>query len=366
MIVGITGANGFIGWHLRAFLKNKKDVTEVRSVSTDDFKNADIMKNFVSSVDAIVHLAGVNRGEDASVYETNMAISKTLLDACRDSVAKPHIIFASSIHYERNTGYGRSKKECMQKFQEWSNQSGALCASIVLPNVFGEFGTPFYNSVVSTFCYQVANQETPCIVNDSETEQLYVQEATKTICCLLDKKYAGIATIRGKKIKVSEILGRLQKFEAAYSNHEVPNVNDAFDLNLFNTYRSYKFPHSYPRKFTLREDNRGGLWEIAKCSSGGHVFLSTTKPNVTRGNHYHTRKIERFAVVKGKAEIKVRKLFDKESKTYLVSGDDRVYVDIPTFCTHNITNIGNEDLLALFWCNEVFNPEDTDTFYEEV
>lgn len=363
MLVGITGSNGFIGWHLRAFLK--REGVDFCCITKEHFNNIELMKKTVSSVDIIIHLAGLNRGDDKIIYETNVMLCDKIIEACVVTKSKPHIIFASSIHYNRDTGYGRSKKECMLKLHEWSQANESLVTNVILPNVFGEFAKPFYNSVVSTFCYQLANKIQPQIINDIETEQVHVQEVTRCVYSLFGKKMSDF-NMCGQKITVKDILGKLLGFEEVCRKHEIPDVRNIFDRNLFNTYRSYKYPHDYPKKLDVHSDNRGSLVEAAKCSGGGQVLISTTNPNFTRGNHYHERKIERFMVIGGEAEIKTRKLFEKETQAFIVSGKDRVYIDMPTFYTHNITNIGEGELLVMFWCNEVFNDKDPDTFFEEV
>ena len=367
MKIGITGSNGFIGWHLRAFLKGKDEV-EVITVSTSDFEGNGLEK-FALESEFIIHLAGVNRGEEDEVYNSNVNMTKKLIEACDAVGSAPHIIFSSSIHCNKDTAYGKSKRKCAEMLEEWvTNSINGRFSNLILPNVFGEFGIPFYNSVVSTFCYQVANDKESEITNDVTTNQIYAQEVASQIYDIIlnDEEGSEEYKIEGNEITVSEILAKLNEFKDCYDKHEVPNVNNKFDLQLFNTYRSYKYPDNCRSTFFLYEDDRGYLFEAAKCSSGGQVFFSTTKPSITRGNHYHTRKVERFVVIDGKAEINIRKILSNETNAFIVNGEDHQYIDMPTFCTHNVKNIGDTDLLMLFWCNEVFNPNDADTFYEEV
>jgi len=167
-------------------------------------------------------------------------------------------------------------------------------------------------------------------------------------------------------MRVSELLDRLSAFDQNYRGQLIPDVREPIDLYLFNTYRSYLFPHHYPVDLQLHEDMRGGLFEAIKSYNGGQCFLSTTKPGITRGNHYHTAKIERFLVVGGNGLIRIRKLFSEDISEFEVAGDRPQYIDIPTLHTHNITNVGESDMTTLFWSHEIFDPESPDTFPEPV
>lgn len=363
--VGVTGAYGLLGFHLSVFLKTLPDV-QLHRGGREIFLSPDALKDFVSGCDVIVHLAGMNRGDEQEVAATNVQLTRDLIEACRISDIQPHILFSSSTHIYKDTLYGRSKKECAELLQSWADETGGRFTNLVLPNVFGEGGKPFYNSVLSTFCHQIANGETPVVHQDAQLEQIHAQEVSRIIWKHIQEGITDEVRVQGRPITVTELLAKLKQFQELYSHNIFPNVDDAFDRDLFNTFRSYLYPQHYPVALTLHTDNRGSLFEAVKAHNGGQSFLSTTKPGITRGNHFHTRKIERFLVVNGEAEICLRKIFTDEVQVFKVSGEQPSYVDIPTMHTHNITNTGNQELVTLFWTHEFFDPQNSDTYMELV
>jgi UDP-2-acetamido-2,6-beta-L-arabino-hexul-4-ose reductase len=363
--IGITGIEGLIGWHLHAFLYGQPS-TQIVHTNRTTFGSREKLAHFVVSSDVIVHLAGMNRGDEKMVAETNIKLVSDLISACRRTNSRPHIIFSSSTHIYRDTAYGNSKRECTGLFRDWSEQSGSLFTNLILPNVFGEGGKPFYNSVVSTFCYQVANKEEPEIINDAEMEQVHTQQVARKIYNIIHTTPTGDFAVTGTHIMVSDLLQKIRNFFDTYQRHIIPDLTTKFDLQLFNTYRSYLYPYIYPVSAILHEDERGTLFEAVKSLYGGHTFISRTKPGITRGNHYHISKLERFFVLSGQAEIRIRKLFSDNIVTFKVSGSKPQYIDIPTLHTHDITNTGREDLITLFWSHEIFDPEHPDTFPETV
>ena len=363
--IGITGVGGLIGWHLHAYLYGQKN-THVVKADRPTFLSKEKLDHFVASSDVIVHLAGMNRGDEKVVAETNIKLTNDLISAFRRTNSQPHIIFASSTHIYRDTAYGNSKRECTKFFRDWSENSGGLFTNLILPNVFGESGKPFHNSVVSTFCYQIANEDEPEIINDIEMEQLHAQDVAREILCIIYSSRTGDITLKGVNITVTELLYKLKMFDNNYRQYIIPDLTNKFDLYLFNTYRSYLFPDKYPVSAVLNKDERGSLFEAVKSLNGGQVFISTTKPGITRGNHYHISKLERFFVLSGQADIRIRKLFSRKFVTFKVNGLKPQYVDIPTLHTHDITNTGTDELITLFWSHEIYDPEYPDTYPETV
>jgi len=363
--IGITGVDGLLGWHLRSFLHGQAGVT-VRGADKPEFASGEALLKFVSGCDAIVHLAGMNRGDEAEVARVNVELTEALLGACSAAGAKPHIVFSSSTHISRGTPYGESKKKCAALIRAWASSNGATFTNLVLPNVYGESGRPFYNSAVSTFCHQLAHGEKPEVKQDAGMELLHAQEVAREIYARIQQRYDGELYPPGHKITVSALLAKLQEMAGKYAANVIPDLRDGFDRDLFNTYRSYLFPAKSPVALDLKRDARGYLFEAAKSDNGGQAFLSSTLPGITRGNHYHTRKFERFLVIKGQAVIRVRKLFSSETSEFSVSGDRPEYVDMPALHTHNITNTGDGELLTLFWSSEVFDPAAPDTYQETV
>ena len=363
--IGVTGIHGLIGWHLRSFLYQKKDVSVI-PLDRLAFSSKKALDDFIKSSDAIVHLASMITGDEDTLAKTNLKLVNDLIQACERVKRVPHIIFSSSNHILRKTAYGRSKIECADRFKEWSKTNGAKFTNLILPNVFGEGGKPFYNSVISTFCHQKAKGEKCKVIQDRELEQIHAQAVAKKIFHVLQNSITGDILCAGHTISVREILNILNGFSEKYENHIIPKLKTDFDLALFNTYRSYRYPLRYPVSVTVYKDERGSLFETVKSLNGGQTFISTTRPGVTRGNHYHISKFERFFVIQGHAEIRIRKLFSTDTHAIHVSGDHPQYIDIPTLHTHNIKNVGDDDLIVLFWSHELFDPNKTDTFEETV
>lgn len=369
--IGITGQAGFVGTHLFNTLALNPEEFERIEFNRDYFEDEAKLDAFVSQCDVIVHLAAMNRHEDQQViYDTNVGLANTLVASLKRTSATPHIIMSSSSQEERDNLYGKSKKEGRELFAQWAQETGGRFTGMVIPNVFGPFGQPFYNSVVATFSHQVARGETPQIQVDGELKLIYVGELVKEIIQKIREKdnTAQYIVPHTSEAKVSRILSLLQDYRAKYQDKgEVPELNTTFELNLFNTYRCYiDMKNYFPVKFTQHTDPRGSFVEIIRLGVGGQVSFSTTVPGITRGNHYHTRKIERFAVIKGKALIQLRKIGTDEVMDFYLDGNEPAYVDMPIWYTHNIKNIGDEVLYTNFWINEFFDPNDPDTFFENV
>lgn len=371
MKIGITGQIGFIGSHLSNTLRYFRNDHEVVPFEDRYFENLDEMDAFVRDCDVIIHLAAMNRhGEPQVIYDTNLRLVTALIASLRRTNRKSHLIFSSSTQEERDNAYGRSKKEGRKLLEAWASENGGRCSALLIPNVFGPFGKPHYNSVISTFSYQLTHGVDPKIEIDAALKLIYVNDLVKNIIGLIDGKDSRIRTIpidHTAEVKVSEILGTLCRYKEQYlDNHTIPVMHTPFDVALFNTFRSYIDSDTLCLKLTVHTDNRGHLFESIKTHAGGQVFFSVTEPGVTRGNHFHTRKIERFCVVRGEALIKIRKIGTGTINEYRVSGADPSFIDMPVWHTHNITNIGSDGLETLFWSNEIFNPSDSDTFAETV
>lgn len=365
MRIGITGSDGLLGWHLRAFLKSLGG-HEVHVANRATFGTAGSLQTFVSGLDALVHLAGMNRGPEADVESTNVTLAREVVAALEATGMKPALVFANSTHVTRDTGYGRGKRAAAALIRSWADRNETAFADLVFPHIFGEQGKPFYNSVVSTFCHQLARSDVPEIKVDGELELLHAQAAARRCMSAIDRTENGTFRVEGVPMRVSALLERLGAMHECYRTQLIPDLRVPLDVELFNTLRSYLYPDHYPVPLTLHSDTRGSLFEAIKSSNGGQAFLSRTRAGITRGNHFHTRKIERFLVAAGNAEIRLRRLFTDEVRVFPVSGDRPSYIDIPTLHTHSITNTGDSELVTLFWSNEIFDPSDSDTFLEPV
>lgn len=369
--VGITGQNGFVGSHLFNTMGLNPEQYERIEFDIDCFQNEQMMDEFVAQCDVIVHLAAMNRHPDPEViYNTNIELVQKLITSLHNTGSKAHVLFSSSSQEERDNLYGKSKKEGRELLINWAEQSGGKFTGLIIPNVFGPFGQPNYNSFIATFCHKLTHGETPHIDNDGEVNLIYVGELVAEILQQIDSEksnYSYHVPYTATK-KVSEVLALLNEYKAKYlDNGEIPVIKDSFEHNLFNTYRSYiEHKTHFPVKFTQHTDPRGAFVEVIRLGIGGQCSFSTTVPGITRGNHYHTRKIERFAVIKGKALIQLRKIDTDEVLDFYLDGAEPAYVDMPIWYTHNIKNIGEEDLYTIFWIDEPFNPEDADTYFLEV
>jgi len=371
MKIGITGQNGFVGSHLYNTLGLFPEEFERIEFSRDFFENNQYLDAFVAKCDVIVHLAALNRHEsDQVLYDTNVNLTVKLVDALKRTNSQAHVLISSSTQEERDNLYGRSKREGREALKSWSEGNGGKLTGLLIPNVFGSFGKPFYNSFIATFCYQLTHGETPTIATDGQVSLIYVQELVDFILEQIRKgEHKPICIVEPTSTKkVSEVLELLESYRNLYlEKGEIPTLNDRFELNLFNTYRSFMDHRTiYPRKFQLHTDPRGTFVEIIRMGIGGQSSYSTTVPGITRGNHFHTRKIERFAVIQGKARIQLRKMDSDDIMDFYLDGSEPSYVDMPIWYTHNITNVGEEELITMFWINEPYDPADPDTYFLEV
>lgn len=368
--IGVTGSNGFIGWHLCNTLLLNPIQFELIEFKRSWFDDETKLDSFVSNCDVIVHLAGINRHSDTSIiYNTNVQLANQLIASFERTGYIGTVLFSSSIQEERNNLFGNSKKEARNLFTNWANKVNAHFKGLIIPNVFGAFGVPFYNSVVATFCHQLVNNENPIVEKDVNLSLIYINDLIKNIIYLIENDSQQLISIpHTNQCNVTSILELLLYFKNTYfQDGQIPKFFNVFEVNLFNTFRSYINHNLYfPKMYKNNIDDRGNFVEIIRLETGGQVSFSTTKPGITRGNHFHTRKIERFSVIKGKALIQLRKVSTQEVIDLQLSGDDPAYVDMPIWYTHCITNIGEEELYTIFWINEFFNQDDSDTYFEKV
>ena len=370
MRIGITGQNGFIGYHLTQTIKHKHSDYTLVPFQKSYFEMESLLKEFVSTCDVIVHLAGVNRAEtDEEVYDVNIKLNTVLKKALTDTNFKGHLFFASSSQEKGNSIYGKAKKESRVLLEDTINSFGGKFTGLIIPNVFGPFCKPNYNSFVSTFCSKILNDEAPEVIQDANVSLLYVGNLVEQILEVIrDPKGSLIEIQPDLEVKVTEVLGLLNTFKDSYlDSNTIPSLQTPFELQLFNTFRSYlDVENRYPFLLEKHSDERGFFSEIIRTEIGGQFSYSTTFSNITRGNHFHTRKIERFIVLQGKAKISLRKIGADIVHEFLLSGEKPSYVDMPIWYTHNITNIGNDPLITSFWINEPYDPIDTDTYFENV
>ena len=366
MKIGITGQSGFVGYHLSTTLSLDPNF-EIVPFHRSYFDDMNKLRSFVKECEVIVHLAAMNRHEDQNViYQTNLKLVDQLIGALNAESVQPHVFFSSSAQELRDNLYGKSKMEGKQKFMKWAAESGGSFTSFNIPNVFGPFGKPNHNSVVATFCHKVARDEKPNIIK--ELVEVFIKSFNghgETVDIGVNS-YELIIEPR-HHIMVSALLNLLNKYRKDYIDNGIfPNLEKENKKALFNTFRCYIPENHYPVKYTKHSDNRGSFVEIARTETSGQFSFSTTNPGITRGNHFHTRKAERFAVIQGKALIQLRRIGTDHIVNYELDGMEPAYVDMPIWHTHNIKNVGDEELITLFWINEPYNPENADTYFEDV
>lgn len=361
--IAVTGARGFLGWHLRAALQESGIPVAVVPVG-DAFDLAQAIAAVDGSARAI-HLAGVNRATDEEVTAGNVGFADQLASALRAASNPPSVVvYANSTQSTNGSVYGEAKARGAEILAAAASDIGAEFVDVHLPNLFGEHGRPFYNAVTATFSHLIASGENPVVENDKELTLLHAQNAVDLLTGA-----APLSALDGfqENETVSGLLARLNGYAQLYSRGEIPNVADDFDRDLFNTYRSYTFPGEAPIDLTRHADFRGSFFEIIRSHGGpGQSSFSTTVPDITRGDHYHRRKIERFTVLQGRARISLRRLYSEEVVSFEVSGDAPGAVDMPTMWAHNITNIGEAVLYTSFWTNDIFDPQNPDTIAEVV
>lgn len=359
----VTGARGFLGWHLRAALQEAG--VAVTGVPLGDEFDEGEAASAIDGADRVVHVAGVNRGSDEEVLEGNIAFAEQVASTLRAArTPPPVVVFANSIQAGNGSVYGEAKARAAGLLAEAASAVGAEFVDVRLPNLFGEHGRPFYNAVTATFSHLIARGDSPRVETDRELTLLHAQDAADVLRGAIP--LSDMAALQRRET-VSGLLGRLQSYADLYGRGEIPDVSDPFDRDLFNTYRSYTFPAQAPLELTRHADARGSFFEIIRSHGGpGQSSFSTTVTGVTRGDHFHRRKIERFTVLQGRARISLRRLYSEEVVSFEVSGEAPGAVDMPTMWAHNITNIGDDVLYTSFWTNDIFDPAHPDTIAEAV
>ena len=362
----ITGATGFIGKNLTATLL-QKGYTNLYLFDRENTQEQ--LEEFCTDADFVFHLAGVNRPQDTKeFYEGNTDFSKTLLDTLAAKGNKAPVVVSSSIQALLDNDYGKSKKMGEELFMA----NGANPAFIVrLYGVFGKWSRPNYNTVVATFMHNVAHG-LPLQINDPDKELTlcYIDDVIAKFIDILENTqdykpgFFEIDTLH--KIALGKLAEKITAFGKNRETLVMPSLNTLLDQRLYGTYLSYLDTDNFSYKLKKNEDNRGWLAEFIRSESFGQIFISTTKPGITRGDHWHHTKVEKFFVISGKAEISFRHMITDDIIRYTVEGDIPTVVDIPVGYTHNIKNIGDTEVICLFWSSQLFDPQNPDTYYTKV
>ena len=366
MKVLVTGAHGFIGRNLTAHLQ----ACEGCIVTLLDVESSpDDLRAGLETADIVYHLAGVNRPRFTEEFEIgNAELTRDICRILRGLGRTPVIVMSSSIQAGLDNPYGVSKRHAEDALREFAARSGAQIRIYRLKNVFGKWCQPNYNSVVATFCHNIAN-DLPIQVSDlgRELELMYVDDVVEAFLTELRLRVlaesSDIHDIPFTRITLGDLAGRIQSFRDMRDNLFTPDFAIRFNQQLYATYLSYVSDDSRRKQLEIKSDQRGGLAEFIKSRHFGQIFISRTKPGVTRGNHYHHTKAEKFFVVEGEAVIRMRQIESPQVVEYRVRGDDFQVIDIPPGYTHSIKNIGSGDMVVLFWASEIFDPDKPDTCF---
>ena len=369
MKILVTGAKGFIGKNLVAELKNRKysDIFEF-----DKEAGPTLLDEYCKAADFVFHLAGVNRPKDRSEFmEGNFGFTSTLLDTLKKHNNICPVMISSSIQAELDNPYGESKKAGEDLLFNYSKETATKVLIYRFPNVFGKWCKPNYNSAVATFCHNIAH-DLQITVNDPSVvmDLVYIDDVVEELINALD----GNETKNGDfcevpvvhKISLCKIVRLISSFKNSREERSIPDMADAFTKKMYSTYLSYLPENQFSYELKMNVDNRGSFTEFIKTLDRGQVSVNISKPGITKGNHWHHTKNEKFLVVSGKGVIRLRKIDLDEVLEYFVSEDKMEVVDIPTGFTHNIENLGDTDMVTIMWTNEIFDPEKPDTYFLEV
>lgn len=369
MKILVTGAKGFIGKNLIAELKNR-NYNEIYECDIDTTEEQ--LEEYAKNCEFIYHLAGVNRPQNEEEFmKGNFGFTSTLLEKLAKHKNKSPILITSSIQAELDNPYGKSKKAGEDLIFSYGKKNGVKTLVYRFTNVFGKWCRPNYNSVVATFCYNIA-RELEIKVNDPEVVMnlIYIDDVVEELINALEGKehkqedFCYVPVVH--TIKLGEIANLIYSFKESRVNLIIPNMKDLFIKKLYSTYLSYLPENEFGYSVKMNEDNRGSFTECFKSEDRGQVSINISKPGIVKGNHWHHTKNEKFLVVKGKGIIRFRRIDSSEVIEYQVSGEKLEIIDIPCGYTHNIENIGDTDLVTVMWANELFDPNKPDTYYMEV
>jgi len=365
----VTGANGFVGKNLVAELRNHRH----EEVYLFNRENSDEdLENFTKDCEFVFHLAGVNRPQNESEFmDGNHGLTSQLLQLLEKNKNKAPILITSSIQAEKDNPYGISKKAGEDELFAYAKQTGAKVFVYRLPNLFGKWSKPNYNTVVATYCYNVARNLDIQVNNPAALLELaYIDDVLEEFLRALK----GNPTINENlcvvpvthKIELGDLADRIKSFKESRKSLEIPTMSDEMTKKLYSTYLSFLPEDNFSYDLKMNVDNRGSFTEFLRTPDRGQVSVNISKPGITKGNHWHHTKNEKFLVVSGNGLIRFRNIDSDEIIDYYVNGDKLQVVDIPTGYTHSIVNVGETDLVTVMWVNESFDPEKPDTHYLEV
>lgn len=381
MKILVTGAEGFVGKNLITTLESIRDSKDnTRDVPKDlEIFPYDIgtpeedFERYCKECDFVFNLVGVHRPKDDSEFmKGNFGFLTKLLSTLEKYGNAPRIAFSSSIQAQLDNPYGESKRAAENALFDYSKKTGAKVYVFRFSNLFGKWSRPNYNSVVATFCNNIANG-LPIEIRDRnyEMELIYIDDVVNELLeVLMDRgtKSGEFYTVPvSHRITLGGLADLIYSFKNSRGSLMVPDMTDgSFSKKLYSTYLSYLPTDSFAYPLKMNIDERGSFTEIVKSADRGQVSVNISKPGIIKGQHWHHTKNEKFLVVSGKGVIRFRKIGEEKVYEYFVSGEKLEVVDIPTGYTHNIENIGDTDMVTIMWCNECFDPDRPDTYFEKV
>ena len=365
MDILVTGSRGFVGRNLCAVLRHREDV-KLREYDLED--DPVVLETALRHSDCIVNLAGVNRPEDPDDFDKgNAGLIEDICEKLKKLEKTPKIVLSSSIQARLDNPYGRSKRHAEQVLEKFTADSGAECVAYRFKNLFGKWCRPNYNSVTATFCHNIANN-LPIRISDPahEIELTHIDDVVDALIDEFPHREPGFrfgSDLRSRRISLGNLAKKIRFFKKLRTDLLLPDFSDRFDYALYGTYLSYLDEKAFEYGLDIKSDPRGSLAEFLKSPQMGQIFVSRTKPGITRGDHFHHTKTEKFLVLEGEAVIRFRHIERNEILEYPVSGEKYRVVDIPPGFTHSIENVGDGILVTLFWASEPFDPAKPDTFY---
>ncbi len=365
----VTGAKGFVGRNQCTVLRRRDDL---KLFEYDVDSAPSVLEEGLQSADVVLHLAGVNRPQTTDEFQTgNAGITGDVCRRLAELGRSPKLVITSSIQAALDNPYGVSKRGAEQALEAYSQQTGGEAVVYRLKNLFGKWCRPNYNSVTATFCYNIAH-DLPIQISDPsyELELTYIDDVVAAFVGEVDAPQSSgfrmAESLTSYKLSLGQLAELIRSFHSHRKNLMLPDYSNPFVRALYATYLSYREPQDYEYGLDIKSDPRGSLAEFVKSPAFGQIFVSHTKPGITRGNHYHHTKTEKFMVVQGEAVIRMRQIEGQQVVEFPVKGLDYRVVDIPPGYTHSIENVGGTEMVTLFWSSEVFNPDKPDTYFEAV
>lgn len=372
-VIVVTGAAGFVGRNLVAHLSTLKEPAAHEVLGLDIGDGEEALERALARADFVFHLAGVNRPPNPAEFDAgNRGLTERVLELLEKHGRTVPLVLTSSIQAALGNPYGESKRAAEDAVFAWARRTGGKALVYRLPNLFGKWCRPNYNSVTATFCHNVAHGQ-PIQVNDPEKtlELVYIDDLLGEFMLALEGNphvgadgYCFVPAVH--TVGLQALADLIRSFRASRDSLVLPDFGNPLVRALYATYLSYLPQDGFAYRPEMKCDNRGWLAELIKQPGFGQIFVSRTRPGITRGNHWHHTKVEKFIVVEGEALIRFRKVGGSDVVEYTVSGEELTVVDIPAGYTHSITNTGETDVVTLFWADEIFDAGRSDTYFLEV